>query len=108
MLSFCVPDRKKQTQILKKPVDLHRIALTTIDGKRRIITSGVSLSITHSEVSQERQTRGFTLHSKRGIISANLVAFLKSYLFERGWEFIEGGTLSRGVWKGVFLKSEIV
>ena len=104
-MKFFVPSQK---QTLKsKSIDLDRVALTLIDGKRRFITHGVSLSITHSEITPDGQTerRDFTLHSKRGTVPANLISFIRGYLLERGWEFSGGGTLDRGVWEGVFTKT---
>lgn len=84
---------------------LDRVALTMIDGGRRRITQGVSLSITKSEILADRQTRHFALHAKRGNVSGALINWLKEYLREKGWSFQGVASApTRGTWEGVFRK----
>jgi hypothetical protein len=94
----------QKAQLKAKSIDLDRVALTLIDGQRRLITRGVSLSITGGEFRANTEQRCFALHSTRGTVPANLVSFIRGYLFERGWEFIGGGVIGRGIWEGVFQK----
>ena len=96
----------QKAQLKAKAIDLDRVALTLIDGKRRFITQGVSLSITHSEISAAGQERRhFTLHSKRGTVPPPLTAWLRAYLTERGWHYERAKVQGASLWEGVFQKS---
>ena len=89
-----------RNQLKAQAVNRAAIEDVLADGTKRYISTGVAMLMTYQDASK----RCFALHAKRGDIPANLISFVKGCLTEKGWDFLSGGMVSKGLWEGTFVR----